>query len=162
LKDVSRVVALIDTRLSPADHTKELDSLRARLASQLSTVRALNDAAEYEFGADRENHIRAGDKLTQISMAAVALAWNHVTLAHDRDEGESLAPPALVRLREAVAQSLSSMADALEQKQSIESTNLAGFDLGPTAARSDSEYAWNTISRYNELQTLTLSLQWPD
>ena len=162
LKDVSRLVALIDTRLSHADQTRELDNLRARLAKQLSTVRALNDAAEYEFGADRENHIHAGDKLTQISITAVALAWNHVTLAHEREEGEFLSPPALVRLREAVAQGLSSMADALEQKQSIESRNLAGFDLGPTAARSDSEYAWNTISRYSELQTLAVSLQWPD
>jgi multidrug resistance protein MdtO len=162
LKDVSRVVALTDTRLSREDHTKEMDGLRARLAKQLSTIRALNDAAEYEFGADREDHIRAGDKLTEISMTAVALAWTHAALPHERDEGEALRPPEHVKLREAVAQGLSSMADALEQKQPMKSKNLDGFDPGPIAAGSDSEYAWNTISRYSELQTLALSLEWPD
>lgn len=161
LKDASRVVALIDTRLAPADFIRESDELRDRLGKQVSTVRMLNEATEYEFGDDRDEQIRAGDTLMQISMTVVALVWNQAILLHE-GQGSSLSRPALIRLRQTVAQGLSSMADALLQKGPLDTRHLVGtLDLEPTAD-SDTEYARNTIARYNEVQVMALSLESPD
>ena len=77
LRDAARVVALIDSRLPRDDYARQSEILRDRLARGLSTVRTLNEAAKYEFGLDREAHIRTAGKLMQMSMTAVALVWNH-------------------------------------------------------------------------------------
>lgn len=159
LKDASRVIALIDSRLLHADFIKETDELRNRLRQELASVRTLTEATQYEFGVGREKQMRAAGTLMQISMTAVALVWNHAELLHRRDEGPSLSPPALVRFRQALAERLSAIADALNQKESLDQKNLAKtLDLESTAAKSESEYARNTIARFRELQVLALSL----
>jgi len=158
-------VALIDTKLPRAEYVRESESLRDRLGKQLSTVRMLSEATEYELGIDPDKHMRAGDTLMQTSMTAVALVWNHATLLHEENEGNSPGRPPLVSLRQTVAQGLSSMADALEQRRPINAKakhRVATLDFELTADESDSEYARNTIARYNEVQGLALALEFPD
>ena len=151
LKDASRVVALMDSQLPRAGYARESEILRDRLAKDLSMVRTLNDAAQYEFGLDREGQIRTAGKLTQMSITAVALAWNHVVFLGEMDEDDSRSRPAPVSLRQAVEQGLSSMADAVEKKHSIETERLMADESG-------SEYVKLTIARFNELQSLSLFL----
>lgn len=150
LRDASRVVALIDRRLSGAGYARESGVLRDRLAKDLSMVRTLNEAARYEFGLDGERQIRVADKLMQMSMTTVALAWNHAVYLGEPDEGDSRSRPAPVSLRRAVEQGLSSIADAIEEKHSTDAERLV-------ADESESEYVRLTIARYNELQSLSLS-----
>ena len=72
-------------------------------------------------------------------------------------------PPALVRLRRALAERLSSIADALDEEGSLDQKNLVkALDLESIAAKSESEYARNTIARFSELQVLALSLESTD
>jgi multidrug resistance protein MdtO len=150
LRDASRVVALVDRRLSGAGYARESGVLRDRLAKDLSMVRTLNEAARYEFGLDSERQIRVADKLMQMSMTTVALAWNHAVYLGEPDEGDSRSRPAPVSLRRAVEQGLSSIADAVEEKHSADAERLV-------ADESESEYVRLTIARYNELQSLSLS-----
>jgi len=150
LRDASRVVALIDRRLSGAGYARESGVLRDRLAKDLSMVRTLNEAARYEFGLDGERQIRVADKLMQMSMTTVALAWNHAVYLGEPDEGDSRSRPAPVSLRRAVEQGLSSIADTIEEKHSTDAERLV-------ADESESEYVRLTIARYNELQSLSLS-----
>jgi hypothetical protein len=99
----------------------------------------------------------------QISMTAVALVWNHAELLHRRDEGPYPSPPELVRFRQALAERLSSIADALDQEGSLDQNSLLDtVDLESTAAKSESEYARNTIARFRELRVLALSLESTD
>ena len=158
LKDAARVVALTDTKLPAADYKRESDTLRDRLGKQLSAARMLNEATEYEFGVGREKHMRAGDILMQISMTTLALIWNQAALLHRNDEANFLRGAAFVRLRQAVAQRLSSLGDALAEKGRFNASDLAGLET----ADNGSEYSRNTIARYNELRRLARSLQSTD
>jgi multidrug resistance protein MdtO len=151
LKDASRVVALIDKRLPSDAHARESEILRDRLARGLSTVRTLNEAAQYEFGPDREGHIRTAGKLMQMSMTAVALVWNHVAILNEPDESDSKSKPALASVRQAVREGLLCIADAIEKEHSTETERLV-------ADESSSEYVRLTILRFNELQLLSAAL----
>jgi multidrug resistance protein MdtO len=148
LKDAARVVALIDSRLARDDYARQSEILRDRLAKGLSTVRTLNDAAKYEFGLDREGHVRIAGKLMQMSMTAVALVWNHAARFDELEQDYLREDPALVSLRQTVEEGLSSMADAVEKKRSTTAELLVG-------AESGSEYVRLTIARFNELQSLS-------
>jgi multidrug resistance protein MdtO len=148
LKDASRVVALIDSQMPRDGHARESEVLRDRLARGLSTVRTLNEAAQYEFGRDRESHIRTASRLMRMSMTAVALVWNHAAIPNESDESDSKSDPALASLRQTVQEGLFSIAEAIEREHSIEAKHLV-------ANESNSEYARLTISRFNELVLLS-------
>jgi len=148
LKDASRVVALTDEELPRNSYVRESDILRDRLAKELSTVRELNEAAQYEFGPDRDHHIRTAGTLMQMSMAAVALVWNHVAILNEPDENDSKSHPKLASVRQAVREGLFSVADAIEKGHSTETGRLV-------ADESSSEYVRLTILRFNELQLLS-------
>src|SRR5262249_12775183 len=147
LKDASRVVALIDKQLPSDAYARESGILRDRLAKGLSTVRTLNEAAQYEFGPDREGHIRTAGKLMQMSMIALVLLWNHVSILNETDENDSKSNPGLASVRQAVRKRLFSIADAIEKEHSMETERLIADESG-------SEYARLTILRFNELQLL--------
>ena len=148
LKDASRFVALTDNQLPSEGYARESEILRDRLARGLSTVRTLNEGAQYEFGLDREGHIRTAGKLMRMSMTAVALVWNQTAILNEPDESDSKNDPALVSLRQRVQEGLSSIADAVENKRSTTSELLV-------AGESRSEYMRLTIARFNELQSLS-------
>ena len=159
LKDASRVVALVDGKLSLPDYMRESDILRDRLGKQLSTARMLNEATQYEFGVDYAKHMRAGDTFIQMSMTTVALIWNHVALLHKVAQSEFLTEPTLTGLRQAIVERLSAMADALEQYGFLRGRDSVGpLNFASNAGEFDSEYSRNTIARYNELHALALSL----
>ena len=151
LEDASRVVALMDNRLPREAYARDSEILRDRLAKGLLTVRTLNEAAQYEFGPDREGHIRTAGKLMEVSMTAVALVWNHVAILNEPDESDSKSNPGLASVRQAVREGLSSIADAIEKEHSMETERLV-------ADESSSEYERLTILRFNELQLLSAAL----
>ncbi|QNI33442.1 FUSC family protein [Alloacidobacterium dinghuense] len=159
LKDASRVVALMDDKLSLPDYMRESDVLRDRLGKQLSTVRMLNEATQYELGVEHEKHMRMGDTFMRMSMTTVALIWNQASLLHKEAQSEFLTQPALIRLRQTIAERLSAMADALEEHDCLPTGDAAGpLDVALSAGDVDSEYSRNTIARYNELHAVALSL----
>jgi multidrug resistance protein MdtO len=159
LKDASRVVALVDGELPLPDYMRESDILRDRLGKQLSTVRMLNEATQYEFGVDYARHVRTGDTFMRMSMTTVALIWNQAAFLHKEAQSEFLTQPTLARLRQAVAERLSAMADALEKQCRLGAGDAArALDIASSAGEVDSEYSKNTIARYNELHALARSL----
>ena len=48
--------------------------------SNLSALRTMREAVEYEFGDDREQHIRSSEVILQ----AAALIWNQVAVLHGK------------------------------------------------------------------------------
>jgi multidrug resistance protein MdtO len=154
LKDASRVVGLIDSPLRRDSYAREREILRERLARDLSTVRTMHDAAQYEFGSDRAAHIRAADNLMRMSMTAVALVWNHVPFIDNPENDESEGRPARVRLRQSVEQGLLAIADVVQQQRSADTA-------GAVAAEDCSEYAGLTVARFNELRALAVSFDSP-
>ena len=151
LKDAARVVALIDSRLPLDDYTRQSEVMRDRLAKGLSTVRTLNDAAKYEFGFDRRDHIQTAGQLMQMSMTAVALVWNHAAGLYELERDRASGHSAMGGFRQTLAERLSSIADAVENRHPASAEPLV-------AGESDSEYVRLTIARFNELQSMSAAV----
>jgi len=137
----------------------ETDSLRDRLGKNISALRTMSEAVEYEFGVDREGHIRSSELMLQISMTAAALIWNQVAVLHDERDSDFIAEPGLVEMRRQLAAQLNSMAEAVDSKTAYPLENMATFvSLSMLNSLRYGEYIRNTIARYEDLQNLALEL----
>jgi multidrug resistance protein MdtO len=160
LRDSAQVVSLIDSTLSFGEKQKEFENFRGRLSRQLSKIRELNDATEFEYGADQAKHMQSGHTLVQLSMSTIALVFNHLTLFYSKEEIETVLRPPLVQLRQEIRRRLSILADALGNNQSLAQLRLEAIrEADITSSGEASEYSRNTIWRFNEIQALALSLQ---
>ena len=160
LKDASRVVELTDSDLQQADYEKQTDTLRDRLGRHLSTLRGLDEATAYEFGPDHVKDMNTGAGLMRVSMTLVALVWHHAVLPQRADDTESANHPSVIKLRQAIVERLTRMADSLAAKGKLPGKDQAGeFALDSLADAPVSEYSKNIIARYKELHTLVLSLE---
>jgi multidrug resistance protein MdtO len=114
---------------------------------------------EYEFGVDREQHIRSSEVILQSSLTAAALIWNQVAVLHGREKLEYLTEPGLVEMRRRLGERLDVLAEAVVRETALPAEDLESF-VSPHLLESDhyGEYARNTIARYEDLQTLAARL----
>jgi multidrug resistance protein MdtO len=137
----------------------ETDNLRDRLGKNISAIRTISEVVEYEFGVDREQHVRSSELILQISITAAALIWNQVAVLHDEQETGLLAEPGLVEMRRKLADHMSVMAEAIARKTGFPSEYSAGL-ASPSILNGEhnGEYTRNTIARYEDLQNLASAL----
>ena len=138
---------------------RETDSLRDRLGKNISALRTMSEVVEYEFGVDREQHLRSSELMLQISITAAALIWNQVAVLHDEQGIDFFAEPGLVKMRGQLADHLNIMAEAIARKTGFPSEDAASL-AGPPLLNSEhnGEYTRNTIARFEDLQNLALAL----
>lgn len=138
---------------------RETEGMRDRLGKNISALRTMSEVVEYEFGVDRERHLRSSELMLQISITAAALIWNQVAVLHDEQKISPLAEPGLVKMRRQLADHLNVMADAIARKKgfpSEDATSLASPSL--LNSEHNGEYTRNMIARYDDLQNLALAL----
>ncbi len=159
LRSGANLFLLTDTVEQHNQLLQETDTLRDRLGKNISALRTMSEAVEYEFGVDRERHIRSSELMLQISMTATALIWNQVAVLHDERDDDFIAEPGLVGMRQQLAAQLNSMAQAVDSKTAYPPENMATF-VSPSLLNSlrYGEYIRNTIARYEDLQNLALAL----
>jgi multidrug resistance protein MdtO len=138
---------------------RETDGLRDRLGKNISALRTMSEVVEYEFGVDREQHLRSSELILQISITAAALIWNQVAVLHDEHGLDFFAEPGLVEMRRKLAGHLNVMAEAIARKTGFPSEGSASL-ASPSLLNSEhnGEYTRNTIARYEDLQNLALAL----
>jgi multidrug resistance protein MdtO len=138
---------------------RETDGLRDRLGKNISALRTMSEGVEYEFGVDREQHLRSSELILQISITAAALIWNQIAVLHDEQEIGFWAEPGLVEMRRKLAGHLTVMADAIARKTGFPSEDSASL-ASPSLLNSEhnGEYTRNTIARYEDLQNLASAL----
>ena len=138
---------------------RETDSLRDRLGKNISALRTMSEVVEYEFGVDREQHLRSSELMLQISITAAALIWNQVAVLHDEQGIDVFAEPGLVEMRRKLADHLNVMAEAIARKTGFPSEDSASL-ASPSLLNSEhnGEYTRNTIARYEDLQNLASAL----
>jgi multidrug resistance protein MdtO len=137
----------------------ETDNLRDRLGKNISAIRTMSEVVEYEFGVDREQHVRSSELILQISITAAALIWNQIAVLHDEQETGLLAEPGLVEMRRKLADHMSVMAEAIARKTGFPSEYSAGL-ASPSILNGEhnGEYTRNTIARYEDLRALASAL----
>jgi multidrug resistance protein MdtO len=159
LRSAAKLFLLIDNAEQYDQLLRETESLRDRLATNVSSLRTMSEVVEYEFGVDREQHIRSSELILQISITAAALIWNQVAVLHDEQDIDFLAEPGLVEMRRRLADRLNLVAEAVERKTSSPAEHLGSLvDRHLLENEHYGEYAKNTIARYEDLQTLASQL----
>src|SRR5277367_584109 len=83
LRSGASVFRIIDEAKTDEQLARKSDSLRDRLGKNISSLRIMSVAVDYEFGVDREQHVRTSELMLQISLTAAALIWNQVAVLHD-------------------------------------------------------------------------------
>jgi multidrug resistance protein MdtO len=138
---------------------RETDGLRDRLGKNISALRTMSEVVEYEFGVDREQHLRSSELMLQISITAAALIWNQVAVLHDEHGIDFFAEPGLVEMRRKLADYLNVMAEGIARKTGFPSEDSASL-ASPSLLNSEhnGEYTRNTIARYKDLQNLASAL----
>jgi multidrug resistance protein MdtO len=150
---------LIDSVKQRDQLLRETDSLRDRLGKNVSSLRTLSEVVEYEFGVDREHHIRSRELILQISITAAALIWNQVAVLHDQRDIDVFAEVGLVEMRRKLADHMNVMAEAIAQKTGLPteySAKLASPSL--LNIERNGEYTRNTLARYEDLRALASAL----
>jgi multidrug resistance protein MdtO len=159
LRSSAGLFLLIDNAEQHDQLLRETDSLRDRLAKNISSLRTMSEVVEYEFGVDREQHIRSSELILKISITAAALIWNQVAVLHDAQGIDFRAEPGLVEMRRRLADRLNILAEAVVRKTSLPEERLGSFvSRHLLGSEHYGEYARNTIARYEDLQVLTTQL----
>jgi multidrug resistance protein MdtO len=159
LRSGANLFLLIDNAEQHDQLLRETESLRDRLAKNISSLRTMSEVVEYEFGDHREQHIRSSELILQISITAAALIWNQVAVLHDAEGIDFLAEPGLVEMRRRLADRLNVLAEAVVRKTSWSEEHLGSLASGQLLGSEHyGEYVRNTIARYEDLQTLAVQL----
>jgi multidrug resistance protein MdtO len=159
LRSGATLFVLIDNAEKRDQLLREIESLRDRVGKNTSALRTMSEVVEYEFGVDREQHIRSSELILQISITAAALIWNQVAVLHDEQGIDFFAEPDLVEMRRKLADHLNVMAEAIARKTGFPpeaSARLASPSL--LNNEHNGEYTRNTIARYEDLQNLASAL----
>jgi multidrug resistance protein MdtO len=159
LRSGASLFLLIDNIRQHDQLLRETESLRDRVGKNISALRTMSETVEYEFGVDREQHLRSSELILQISITAAALIWNQVAVLHDQQGIDVSYEPGLVEMRRKLADNMNVMAEAIARKTGFPSES-SGDLASPSLLNSEhnGEYTRNTIARYEDLQNLASAL----
>lgn len=161
---VLRLGATLFDSIDSATHHDELiqssDILRDRIGKTVAGLRQMSDAANYEFGPDRERHVQTSQLILRATLAAAALFWNQLAVLHHEFESDFLAEPGLPEMHRNLAQRMDALADSVEQKSHLPGSQ-GDLQVNPVLLQNPryGEYTRNIIARYEELRSFTASLR---
>jgi multidrug resistance protein MdtO len=159
LKSAARLFELVGSTEPYDQLQRELEGTRDRVGKNISALRTMSEAVEYEFGVDHEQHVRSSELILQSSVAAAALIWNQVAFLHGEQDVDFKTEPALVEMRRRLADHLNRLAEAVERKILLPAEHLEAFVSQHLLESGHfGEYARNTIARYEDLQALAITL----
>jgi multidrug resistance protein MdtO len=159
LQSGANLLQLVDSTKQHDQLQRAFDRVRDRVGKNISALRTMSDAVGYEFGVDRDQHIRSSEVILQSSLTAAALIWNQVAVLHGKQKSDFLAEPGLVEMRRRLGERLDVLAEAVVQKTPLPAEHLETLvSLHLLESDHYGEYARNTIARYVNLQTLAARL----
>jgi len=83
--------ALLELGLGGESHSeqrRQANALRDQVGKIVAGLRTMNDAVEYELGADRELAIHSSQAIVRAGFTAVAIFWNHLAVLHSAEHEE--------------------------------------------------------------------------
>ena len=159
LKTVASFLRLIEPHPDQKDLLQQADALRDQVGKTVVALRSMNDAVDYEFGVDRESHVRSSEMILRTSFTLGTLFWNQFAVLYSEADKAFLTEPDLIEMRRRLAEHLDELAVGVVKKTvpvMVPSTALL-----PPAILNDpryEEYSHNTIARFEELQAFALKL----
>jgi multidrug resistance protein MdtO len=156
LRSAVGIFSLLDSGKERDDILRATETLRDKVGKDIATLRALGDAAEYEFGADREKHAHSSEAMLAVAMTAAGIIWNQLALLRDAYDAELVDDPSLVQMRKAMADTLDAVANAVIQKSAFSAAPV----ILPTRStligdKRFEEYTQNTVKLFEGIETMT-------
>jgi multidrug resistance protein MdtO len=159
LRADSELLRLVDSSEEHAVIVQKADGIRDRTGKTVAALRGLNDVVAYEFGVDREEHIRLGDTIIRAAFAAVGLFWNQLAILHSERDRDFVGETGLMEMRRQFAQQIDAMADAVVRRIRFPAADSDSF--GDSLLLQNprfTEYARNAAKQYAELRAIICTL----
>src|SRR6201996_755970 len=159
LKTVASFLRLIEPRPDQRDLLLQADALRDQVGKTVVALRSMNDAVDYEFGVDREQHVQTSEMILRTSLTAGTLFWNQFSVLYNEEDKDFLTEPHLIEMRRKLAEYIDGMATGVVKKTAPATVTADDF-LTPAMLNDPryGEYSRNTIARFEELHSYALML----
>jgi multidrug resistance protein MdtO len=159
LKTVASFLRLIEPRPDPRDLLLQADALRDQIGKTVVSLRSMNDAVDYEFGVDREQHVRTSEMILRTALTAGTLFWNQFAVLYSEEDKDFLTEPDLIEMRRRLAEYIDGFAEGVVKK-TVPVTVPANALLAPAMLNDPryGEYSRNTIARFEELHAYAQTL----
>ena len=142
-----------------AEVVRATDVLRDQVGRTVAGIRQMKDSVNYEFGVDREWHVRVSEILLRATITAAALFWNQLAAVHSERYADLVGDPDLQQMRRKIAAQLRDLAAAVRTETTIEIIRPVDLWSEPArASRKSGDYATNIVARNDELQTFISTL----
>jgi len=159
LKSDASFLRLFETVPDRADLLQQADALRDQVGKTVVALRTMNDAVDYEFGVDRERHLRTSEMILRTSLTAGAFFWNQFAILYSEESKDFLTEPDLVEMRRKLAVYIDELADGVVRKTTFEIVPATAFVTSSILEDPRYvEYSRNTVARFEELQAFALIL----
>ncbi len=159
VRNTAMLLTLGDSGQTQDEDLRQADALRDQVGKTVAELRTLNDAAEYEFGSDRQEQIDAAHIILKAAFAAAAMFWNELAFLHRMDNEDFLREPRLIEMRGVLAIELNRVAKTLAQKDAYGPALVSSFFHSDILEHSRyGDYVGNTADRFNELISVISNL----
>jgi multidrug resistance protein MdtO len=142
--------AVLETKL------KDSEALRDQFARSFANLRALNETVLYEFGPERDAHMRLSASMLETGLTSVPFVWNQLAALRKDDHPELVTDPTVIELRRNTAAAFDRMADAVASDSAYSPTELPAVSASDPACH---EYMHNTITGLHDVQEHVAALQ---
>jgi multidrug resistance protein MdtO len=165
LDSVIRSTALLLTGSARQPRGADLryaDALRSQVGKTVAELRALNDAAEFEFSANRPRRTDEGRVILRAAFSAAAMFWNELAFLRGTGDEDFFNEPRLIEMRRALAAELNRMSETPAREEAYEPAAVSGlFRPGILEHSRYSDYVRNTRDRFQELVRVISDLNTP-
>jgi multidrug resistance protein MdtO len=160
LQDGAKLFRLPESSSRDDGQLKETEALRDQVGKTVAALRTMNDAVEFEFGPEHEQHIQTSQTILRAALTAVSLFWNQAVFLYHKRDLDLISDPRLVELRQAIAASMDAMADSMVHAKSFvaaDNSLLAAISSQFKDPRHG-DYAHNALTRLQELRDYALNI----
>jgi len=160
--NIATLLTLENSGQTREEDLRQADALRDQLGKAVAELRTLNDAAEYEFGSDRQDQIEAAHVILRAAFASAAMFWNELAFLHSSDCEDLLTEPRLIEMRRAMASELNHLAKTLAQEGTYQPALASSFVYPEILEHSEyGDYVRNTADRFRDFVNIISSLNSP-
>jgi multidrug resistance protein MdtO len=159
LRSEAELFRLAGTRTERVELLREADGLRDYFGKSIASLRTMSEAVDYEFGVNKEEHLRASEMIIEAALTAAAVFWNQLAFLHQEQDRDFLEEPRLAEMRRKLAANLDIVANSVIQKTAIPVSPTTDFvDTELLTNPRYGEYARNSVARYEALQATVAAL----
>lgn len=159
LQDGAKLFRLPDSAMQRDGVLKQTEALRDQVGRTTAGLRTMNDAVEYEFGKDREQHIQLSETILRAALTAVALFWNQTVLLYHKRDHDLLNDARVAELRHGIAATMEAMANSVAHaKAFVEPDDSQLLNDSHFENPRHRDYAENALTRLRELRAYVRSI----